>query len=182
MLDQFVRECDRNNEKAILTKSQINIIDEIEDLTEKTAPPLQYIEHRLHGWVSYLIMPLFAFANAGVVFSFSSDTNLVLSLNIAASLIFGNLIGIFSFSWLSVKLKLAELPQNVTFFQIAGISVLGGLGFTMALFINNLAYNEPTLINSAKMGILIGSFIAGSLGYLIIKLALKNSKNEEVPN
>ena len=182
MLDQFVRECDRNNEKAILTKSQINIIDEIEDLTEKTAPPLQYIEHRLHGWVSYLIMPLFAFANAGVVFSFSSDTNLVLSLNIAASLIFGNLIGIFSFSWLSVKLKLAELPQNVTFFQIAGISVLGGLGFTMALFINNLAYNEPTLINSAKMGILIGSFIAGSLGYVIIKLALRNSKNEEVPN
>ena len=182
MLNQFVSDCDRNSEKTILTKNQINIIDELEDLTEKTAPPLQYIEHRLHGWVSYLIMPLFALANAGVVFSFSGDTNFGLSINLAMSLIFGNIIGIFSFSWLTIKLKLAELPENVTFFQLFGISVLGGLGFTMALFINNLAYSNPSLINSAKMGILIGSFIAGSLGYLIIKLALKDYKNKGMSN
>ncbi len=179
MLEQFVSDCDTNMEKTILTKNQINAIDGLEYLTEKTAPPLQYIEHRLHGWVSYLIMPLFAFANAGVVFSLSSDTNFMLSLNIAMSLLIGNVVGIFSFSFLAIKLKLAELPENVTFFQLAGISVLGGLGFTMALFINNLAYTDPVLINSAKMGILIGSFIAGLLGYLIIRLALKDYKNKE---
>lgn len=181
ILQQFVNDCDINNEKTILSKSQINAIDELEDLTEKTAPPLQYIEHRLHGWVSYLIMPLFAFANAGVVLGVSKDTNLSLSLNIATSLIFGNMIGIFSFSWIAIKLKLAELPINVTFFQLIGISVLGGLGFTMALFINNLAYTDPALINSAKMGILIGSFIAGVMGYLLINLSLRNYKKEEVP-
>ncbi len=179
MLDLFVSGCNKNEEKSILTKNQIDIIDELEDLTEQTAPPLQYIEHRLHGWVSYLIMPLFALANAGVVFSFSGDTNFSLSLNIALSLIFGNIIGIFSFSWLSIKLKIAELPENVTFFQLFGISVLGGLGFTMALFINNLAYTDAVLINSAKMGILLGSFIAGLMGYLLIKLALRNYKKEE---
>ncbi len=179
MLNLFVSDCDKNTEKAILTKIQINAIDELEELTEKTAPPLQYIEHRLHGWVSFLIMPLFAFANAGVIFNFSDSTNFGLLVNIALSMIIGNIVGIFSFSWLAIKLKLAELPEDVTFFQLAGVSVLGGLGFTMALFINNLAYSDLVLINSAKLGILIGSFIAGLMGYLLISLALRNNKKEE---
>ena len=69
--------------------------------------------------------------------------------------------------------KIAELPKNVTFFQLIGISFLGGLGFTMSLFINNLAFSDQALIDSAKMGILIGSLLAGSMGYIILKIALK---------
>ncbi len=171
-LNKFLDECKTQGEKSVLSKKQLHAIDELEDLTEKTAPPLQYLEHRLHGWVSYLIMPLFAFANAGVEFNFSEQTNFGLSTNIAVSMIVGNTFGIFLFSFLAFKLKIAELPKNVSLKQVAGISLLGGLGFTMSLFINTLAFNDVELINSAKMGILIGSLIAGILGYLVLRFTL----------
>jgi NhaA family Na+:H+ antiporter len=175
-LETFLTECKTPSEKSILTKNQLETLDELEELTEKTAPPLQYIEHRLHGWVSYLIMPLFAFANAGVVFNFGSDSNFDLSLNIAISLIVGNAVGIFLSSFLSVKLKLAVLPENVNLRQLAGVSILGGLGFTMSLFINNLAFTDPAIIDSAKLGILIGSFVAGLLGYIVLRATLGTGK------
>ncbi len=172
-LDVFLSDCNTQEEKAILSHKQLVAIDELEDITEETAPPLQYLEHRLHGWVSYLIMPLFAFANAGVVFSLSGDSHFSLTLNIALSLIIGNFTGIFLFSYLAIKMKFAELPENVSFRQLAGISVLGGLGFTMSLFINGLAFTDQALIDSAKMGILIGSVISGTLAFFIIKATLK---------
>ena len=96
-------------------------------------------------------------------------------------MVIGNIIGIFSFSWLAIKSNLAILPENVTMKQLAGVSILGGLGFTMSLFINSLAFEDPVLINSAKMGILIGSLTAGLIGYLLIKLSLKSRKKEEAP-
>lgn len=172
-LEEFISDCRNQEEKTVLTKKQLHAIDELEDITEKTAPPLQYLEHDLHGWVSYLIMPLFAFANAGVVFSLSGDTNLSLTLNIALSMVVGNFIGIFSFSYLAIKMKLAVLPENVKMKQLAGMSIIGGLGFTMSLFINNLAYTDEVLIDSAKMGILIGSLIAGSVAFIALKATLK---------
>lgn len=172
ILDDFLMECNTQHDQTFLTKKQLVAIDELEDLTEEAAPPLQYLEHRLHGWVSYFVMPLFALANAGVVFNFSEGVNLALSLNIAISLIVGNFIGIFSFSYLSIKLKLAKLPENVAMKQLAAIAILGGLGFTMSLFINSLAYTDATLILSAKTGILAGSLIAGTLGYLVLKYTL----------
>ena len=175
ILDNFLKECSTQRNKTVLNHKQLQSIDELEDLTEKTAPPLQYLEHNLHGWVAYLIMPLFALANAGVVFSFSGDTNLALSFNIAISLLVGNFIGIFSFSFIAIKLKLAELPKNVTLKHLAGVSILGGLGFTMSLFINSLAYTDEVLIDSAKMGILFGSLVAGLLGYLVLRFTLKKA-------
>ena len=175
-LDQFLDDCNKQGTKTILTKKQLTAIDELEEITEETAPPLQYLEHQLHGWVSYLIMPLFAFANAGVVFSLSGDSNLSLSANIALSMVIGNFIGIFSFSFLAIKLRFAELPENVTFKHLAGISILGGLGFTMSLFINSLAFSDPVLIDSAKMGILIGSLIAGIIAYIVLRVTLKEEK------
>lgn len=178
LLDIIYNECKAGTvgQQELLSKRQLHALDELEDLTERTTSPLQHNEHALHGWVSYLIMPLFAFANAGVVFSFSADTNLTLSGNIAASMVIGNFIGIFSFSWLSIKLGLAQLPQNVNFKHLAGVSILGGLGFTMSLFINSLAYTDPHLINSAKMGILTGSLIAGILGYLSIRFTCRETE------
>jgi NhaA family Na+:H+ antiporter len=180
-LDVFVDDCNKNSEeKKILTHNQLTAIEEIEDLAEKTSPPLQYLEHALHGWVSYLIMPLFAFANAGVVFNFAGESNFSLSTNIALSMIFGNALGIFIFSYLSIKLKISELPQNVTFKMLGGISILGGLGFTMSLFINSLAFSEQALIDAAKMGVLIGSVIAGVVGYLVLNAALKGAEKNEM--
>lgn len=175
LLDEFLEECNMRESKTVLSKKQLHTIDELEELTETTTSPLQHLEHALHGWVSYLIMPVFALANAGVIFNFSGDSNLSLSLNIAISMVVGNVIGIFLFSWLSIKLNIAELPENVNFKQLAGVSFLGGLGFTMSLFINNLAYTDTVLIDSAKMGILFGSFIAGLLGYFTIRLTVKQT-------
>jgi NhaA family Na+:H+ antiporter len=172
----FMDDCQNQETKTVLTKKQIEALDELDDLTEKTAPPLQFIEQRLHGWVSYLIMPLFALANAGVVFQFGDQTYSYLTFNIAISLIIGNFLGIFLSSLLSVKLKLAILPENVNIKQLAGVSILGGLGFTMSLFINNLAFTETAIIDSAKLGILIGSFTAGMLGYIVLRATLGSKK------
>lgn len=179
-LNLFLSDCSGNKEETkVLSKNQLLAIDELESISEKTAPPLQYLEHSLHGWVSFLIMPLFAFANAGVVFNFNGEFNLSLLSNIAFSMVFGKAIGIFIFSFLSIKLKASELPKSVSMKQLAGISILGGLGFTMSLFINNLAYDDQNFIDSAKMGILIGSLVAGIVGYLVIKATSKNTITEE---
>jgi Na+:H+ antiporter, NhaA family len=181
-LNMFVADCDRKkDEKNILTQNQLSAIEEIEDLAEKTAPPLQYLEHSLHGWIVFLIMPLFALANAGVVFNFGGESNFGLSTNIALSMVFGKAIGIFLFSLVSIKLKISELPKKITYKMLAGISILGGLGFTMSLFINNLAFSDQTLIDSAKMGILIGSVVAGTLGFIVLKAALKGEEKNEMP-
>lgn len=181
-LDVFIADCDNNNDQTkILTENQLSALEEIKELSEKTSPPLQNLEHSLHGWVSYLIMPLFAFANAGVVFNFSVDSNMSLTANIALSMIFGKAIGIFLFSFLSIKSKLSELPNNITYKMLGGISILGGLGFTMSLFINNLAYTDQVFIDSAKMGILIGSITTGVIGFLVLKAALKSSEKNEMP-
>lgn len=180
-LELFVNDCKKQKEPAVLlTHNQLTAIEEIQDLSEKTAPPLQYLEHSLHGWVSYLIMPLFAFANAGVAFNFNGDTNFGLSINIALSMIIGNFLGIFLFSYLAIKLKISEMPANVTMKMLAGISILGGLGFTMSLFINNLAFTDQALIDSAKIGILIGSVITGTVGFIVLRATLKGAKNSGI--
>lgn len=161
----------------LLTNDQIHAIDAIESCSEKVHSPLQHLEHNLHGWVSYLIMPIFALANAGVIISFKGlegATHIV--FNIAAALILGNTIGIFLLSYIGVKLKLADLPESVTFKQLLAAGMLGGVGFTMSLFIANLAYEDESLVAAAKMGIIIGSLIAGSIGYLVLRSTLKTPK------
>ncbi len=170
----------RENEATssqLLSNDQIHAIDVIESCSEKVHSPLQNLEHTLHGWVSYLIMPIFALANAGVIISFKGlegATHLV--FNIAAALVLGNTIGIFLMSYIAVKSKFADLPESVNFKQLLGAGMLGGLGFTMSLFIANLAYEEESLVKAAKMGIIIGSLIAGLLGYLVLRSTLKEPK------
>jgi Na+:H+ antiporter, NhaA family len=176
LLEDFITECNVNEKRTVLSKKQMHTIDDLQELTETTTSPLQHLEHMLHGWVSYLIMPVFALANAGVAFSLSGDTNITLSINLALSMVIGNVIGIFIFSWLAIKFNIAELPQNVNFKQLGGVSFLGGLGFTMSLFINSLAYSDSALVDSAKMGILLGSLIAGTLGYTFIRLTTAPEK------
>ncbi|PKP12432.1 MAG: Na+/H+ antiporter NhaA [Bacteroidetes bacterium HGW-Bacteroidetes-3] len=160
----------------LLNKKQLEVVDEIETITNQVQSPLQHLEHSLHGWVSYVIMPIFALANAGVVLSFSGLENTGhITLNIAMALVFGNTFGIMLLSFLAIKLKLADLPEGVKFKQLLGVSILGGLGFTMSLFITNLAYNDESFIAAAKMGVILGSLIAGFLGYLILRMQLKTN-------
>jgi NhaA family Na+:H+ antiporter len=155
--------------KPILTREQINLMDDLEDWTSKVQSPLQHLEHRLHGWVAYFIIPVFAFANAGIVFDMGADVDITLALIIAGCLIFGKGIGIPLLTWISLKLGLAELPDGVNFRQIMGVGLLAGVGFTMSIFIANLAYaGDPALINSAKIGILLGSVLAAVTVYIIL--------------
>ena len=148
----------------------INRMDELTDLIQS---PLQQLESKLHGWVAFVIMPIFAFANAGVLIDAESFAHFDLSLVIAASLVVGNLAGISLFSFLAIKLKFANLPDHTSFKQLAITGLLGGVGFTMSLFITNLAFDNQIFIDASKIGILIGSLISGIGGYFLLKSTLK---------
>jgi len=162
------------SERMTLNKKQLVSIDNMQDSISKVQSPLQSLEHLLHPFVTFVVMPVFAFANAGVVFS-GADVTLFsgVSLSIMISLIAGKLLGIFGFTWILVKLKIGNLPQNVSFSMIFGAALLGAVGFTMSLFISNLAYADEVMLNNAKVGILLGSLVAGVTGYLVLKRATK---------
>lgn len=135
---------------------------------------LKSMEHDLHYWVAFFILPLFAFVNAGVDFrSISIDQILTpVPMGIAAGLFIGKQVGVFGFSWLAIKLGLAKLPANSNYTQLYGVAILTGIGFTMSLFVNSLAFPDATQFMFAdKLAILLGSFSAGLLGYLILRLA-----------
>ncbi|MUH34603.1 Na+/H+ antiporter NhaA [Zobellia amurskyensis] len=154
----------------ILSKEQYEHMDELEDLTEKFNSPLQRLEHGLHGWVAYFIMPIFAISNAGVIFSGDMALDMPLVINIAVALFIGKGIGITLMSFLSVKLKIAALPEGINFMQIIGVAILAGVGFTMSIFVANLAFTDNSVfVDSSKVGILVGSVVSGIIGYIIIK-------------
>jgi len=180
VVEQFnIFKTSKPTSEDLLTNDQIHAMSAVGILTEKLQSPLQHLEHTLHGWVSYIIMPIFALANAGVVLSFSGLGEFShISYNIALALVFGNTIGIMLMSFIAIKLKLADLPENVNYAQLFGVSLLGGLGFTMSLFIANLAYTDETLVAAAKMGVIIGSVVAGSLGYIVLRMTLKPEVKE----
>ncbi len=162
------------NRLPMLTKQQIVEIDNLEDLTSKVQSPLQQLEHRLHNFVAFLIMPVFALANAGVHFSSDLALDMPLVLTIVLSLFLGKTIGVFLFSFLSVKFKLASLPENINFKMIFGAAVLSGIGFTMSLFIGGLAFTDSYVyLNSAKIGIILGSVLSGIVGFFVLRQGLK---------
>jgi NhaA family Na+:H+ antiporter len=159
------------NDTSAVTKEQLHILGEMKTLTKHAMTPLQRLEHDLHPVVSFIVMPLFALANAGVVFTL--DLNSLLANNIFTGIVFGLIVGkflgIFGVTALLVKLKMAKLPHNMTLRHLFGISILSGIGFTMCLFITGLAYNDDIHIAQAKLGIFTASILAGILGYIILK-------------
>ncbi len=172
--------------RGILSKEQTNWLKEIESASDKVISPLQDLEDSLHPIVNFIVVPLFAFANAGI---WLGDVNVAdifsgVSIAIIAGLVLGKFIGIFTFSWICIKAKLAPMPEGSTWAQIAAVSVLGGIGFTVSLFIANLTFGEDVylsqILNNAKLGILIGSFLAGFLGWLFLHLTLpKTSETQD---
>jgi NhaA family Na+:H+ antiporter len=146
--------------------------------------PLHSLEHALSPYVLYLIVPIFAFANAGVVFKGMSVTDifLPLPLGITLGLIIGKQIGVFGVTWMMVKSGLAKLPNGANWLHIYGVACLAGIGFTMSLFIGSLSFNDPALINQVRVGVLAGSVASAILGFAALKIArLRDEKKQSAP-
>lgn len=165
--------------RTILSKEQMNWLKEIESASDKVISPLQDMEDSLHPVVNYIIVPLFAFANAGIYFGDLHISALFsgVTLAIILGLLIGKFAGIYLFTWIAVKLGWSSKPTGTTWAELAGVSFLGGIGFTVSLFIANLSFGggDPysmQMLNNAKLGIVVGSFLAGFLGWLILYLKL----------
>ncbi|CAI8042158.1 Na(+)/H(+) antiporter NhaA [Geodia barretti] len=144
---------------------------ELEDASKEVESPLQRLEHVLHPWVAFAIMPVFALSNAGVSLGEGAAGALAspVTVGIIVGLVIGKPIGIILFAWIAVKTGIASLPRDISWVQIAGAALLGGVGFTMAIFVTGLAFTDEALVLQSKLAILIASLAAGALGYLLIR-------------
>lgn len=163
-----------DSDKIVLTNEQIATLKQVEQASDFVISPLQSLEDNLHGTVNFIILPLFAFANAGVVFSGESSVVGDVSIAVAAGLLLGKFLGIYLFTWLTIKSGLVLMPSGMNWKNIAGVSLLGGIGFTVSLFIANLSFagTYPELLNQAKFGALWGTVFAGILGYIVLNTVL----------
>jgi NhaA family Na+:H+ antiporter len=171
LLDEY----DNYPEKTdyILHEQQKAILINIQDRIDAIGTPASRLERGLHLPVALVVIPLFALANAGIAIDFSSiGTTLMepVSLGIMFGLVLGKVLGIFGVAWVAIKLKLAKLPKESSMSQIFGVAFLGGIGFTMSIFVADLAFaNAPELVFQAKVGILTASLLAGLVGYFWLR-------------
>lgn len=171
ILDEFDAADDQEGPGVLANRRQQSAIQEMETACEQAQAPLQRIEHTLHRWVAFLIIPLFALANAGVRLEADLGTAFgnPVTLGIVLGLVLGKPLGITLFSWLACRLRLAALPSGVSWRALHGVSWLGGIGFTMSLFIAALAFHEPEMVGHAKLGIFAASLAAGVMGWLMLR-------------
>ncbi len=165
--------------KSILDKEQMNWLKEVESASDKVISPLQDLEDSLHPIVNYFIVPLFAFANAGILLLGMEPASIFegISLAVMVSLIAGKFLGIFTFSWLTVRLGLAPMPAHANWHMMASTAMLGGIGFTVSLFIATLSFDaavpaQAALLDNAKLGIVGGSLIAGIIAFVWLHFTL----------
>jgi len=141
--------------------------------------PVRHLEHTLHPWVAFLILPLFAFANAGLSFTGIPAEVLTgsVTIGIAVSLFFGKQIGVFVTTWLLIRFGLARLPEGANWLSIYGVSLLAGIGFTMSLFIGTLAFEtgQVDYLAATRVGVLAGSILSAAAGYVVLRLAFRDS-------
>lgn len=175
----------RKGKNRILSPEQMNMLKNVESASDKVISPLQDLEDSLHPLVNYLIIPLFAFANAGVSLDGITLQNLATGVTpaVAAGLFVGKFAGILSFSTIAIRMKISEMPQGVTWRSLAGVSALGGIGFTVSFFISSLAFGEEhaRLLSDAKLGIIAGSLLSGLAGWIILKKTLPEIAGEDTP-
>src|SRR5690606_15958045 len=170
----YVREFEsiKPNDVSILEPDQVDAIEKIKSLTRSADTPLQRLEHALRPIALFVVMPIFALANAGISLQDISADDLMtpVTLGVFFGLVLGKTCGIFGMSWLFVKLKWATLPKDVNFRTIFGLGMVGGIGFTMSLFITTLAFGTSSdyLIDS-KIGILAASIVSGVCGYMFLR-------------
>ena len=160
----------------VAQKDYITTVSSLSKISKQAVPPATRLEHKLYPWVYFLILPLFALTNADVAVTgldFATVTSSPVVLGVFCGLVLGKPIGIMLFSFITVKTKIASLPEFVTWRHMLGASVLGGVGFTMAIFVANLAYADALLITEAKLSILVASTVAGVIGFVLLLLQAK---------
>jgi Na+:H+ antiporter, NhaA family len=170
----------RTNKNSLVTNEQLHVIENIRYYSKAALTPLQRLEHAMHPLVAFVIMPIFALANAGIDLRTNTLENLIspVSIGIFLGLIVGKLVGIVGFTIIAVKLKLTQLPKGLTLTHITGAAMLASIGFTMSLFIAGLAFKDMDTITQAKLGTITASLIGGTIGYLLIRKAcLKAEQN-----
>ena len=178
-LDKF-RNADTTNAPT-LTEEQLHLLEHIRITTKDAMTPLQRLEHRMHSLVSFIIMPIFALANAGVTFSndILAETTSNVTLGVVFGLVAGKVIGVFGVSLAMIKLKWANMPVGLNNMHLFGVGFLASIGFTMSLFVTNLAFHNPEYELQAKLGIFIASTIGGIIGFTLLN---KNTKHLNINN
>jgi len=169
----------RPGESIMRNDEQRSILQTLENGVHLVETPLQRLEHSMHIWVAFLIIPIFALANAGIPIDFGNMGSMMshsVTMGVIGGLIIGKIIGIAGFSWVAIKLGVGTLPAGTNFSQIIGVSILGGIGFTMSIFIAELAFvGQAENLLMAKTGILVASIAAGIIGYVWLLKASKPS-------
>lgn len=170
-----VIDVDDQHNAVVLTNEQIHTLKSIESAADKMISPLQDLEDNLHFPINYIVIPLFAFANAGIDLSQMNPASLVsgVSLSVLIGLVIGKFLGVFSFSWLAVRMKVVSLPAGTSWKAFASVCVVCGIGFTVSMFIADLSYSDLgaeglALLNQAKLGVLCASVISALLGCLML--------------
>lgn len=174
-----VIEIDNQHKTVVLDNQQVHTLKSIESAADKLISPLQDLEDHLHVPINYYVIPIFAFANAGVDLSLMKLGDLVsgVALAVMMGLVIGKFVGVFSFSWLAVKAKIVTLPANTTWKAFASVCVICGIGFTVSMFIADLSYagageSAVLLLNQSKLGVLCGSVIAALMGCMLLNITL----------
>ena len=167
---------------VVLTNEQKNTLKSIESAADKMISPLQDLEDNLHTLINYIVIPLFAFANAGIDFADMSLESIFSGVGLAVmlGLVVGKFIGVFSFSWIAVRMGLVSLPVGTSWKAFASVCVICGIGFTVSMFIADLSYaglgsEGLALLGKAKLGVILGSAISAILGYMLLHKTLPKS-------
>ncbi len=161
----------------------VETVQHLSRVAKQVVPPATLLEHKLYPWVYFLILPLFALTNADVSFTGLDVASLVASpvfFGVFFGLVLGKPLGIMLASFIVVKTKLASLPENVNWSHMLGASILGGVGFTMAIFVANLAFTDDVLIATAKLGILLASLVAGVIGFVFLLVQARRAQKKGV--
>ncbi len=159
-------------ESILVNQNHLNAVQEINLACREVETPLQRLEHGLSSWVGYLVLPLFALANAGIALTGLEPVAALtdpITLGIAMGLVLGKPLGIFIFTFGMAWILKTGLVQGTSWTQILGVGLLGGIGFTMSLFVSNLSFTDSVHLEYAKIGIMIGSFISAGAGYALLR-------------
>jgi len=169
------------NNSPLITTKQFHIIKEIKTASIHAETPLQRLEHAMHPLVAFIVVPVFALANAGIELSGETFSSLQhpVTIGVVLGLVLGKFVGVAGFSFLLVKTKIAVLPPSVNWTHICGVALLAGIGFTMSLFISELAFTDPKMIHHAKLGIMIASVAAATLGFVLLMMGSKQNSSAE---
>ncbi len=182
LIDDFVKiDFDEKNEENLVSYEQYKIISKIRDVSKNAIPPLQRLEHGLHPIVSFIVMPIFALSNAGITLSGNVLDALfsTVTIGVIVGLILGKFLGVVGVSYIVLKLKLMQLPVGMSMKQLVGVGFLTAIGFTMSLFISELAFKDVELLTQAKLGVLVASVLASIIGFVILNISLRKQAMEK---